>query len=45
MKQRTQDHVERIRRFLLGLADLFELLVTTLRELAQDLTETNSNVK
>jgi len=37
MSKATQDSLERIRRFLLGLADLFELLVAKLREFAREL--------
>jgi hypothetical protein len=37
MSRPTNDQLESIRRFLLGLADLFELLVPKLREFARKL--------
>jgi hypothetical protein len=37
MNEPTQDRIERVRRFLLGIADLLELWAPKLREFAQDL--------
>jgi len=37
MNKASQDPLERVRRFLLGIADLFELLAPKLREFAREL--------
>jgi hypothetical protein len=45
MSKATDHRVESLRRFLLGLADLFELLVPTFREFARHLHTPKRNRK
>jgi hypothetical protein len=42
---KAADRIEVIRHFLLGIADLFELLAPRLREFARDLTAVNRKHK
>jgi hypothetical protein len=42
MTKATQVTVERMRQFLMGIADLLELLVLKLREFAQELGNMNA---